>query len=292
MLKWGVFAAALLSAPGAFATNTFYLDSFTVWRNTTGMSIADYSVWSQQTPLFQDNFDDGLAPPSAPSYSSGTAAAYTMIGSFADGAEHAGKLEIDTSTGAAGTNASGQSRLTLGGRLNTNTSSDITRGLRLTHGFAVMGVYDLAIPDASTVYGIRLSDSVSDRNDYAELEVRSSSTGVTTFRMLHQDFLNGTSVVDGSKSFVVAAAATQVALLFVHDTVGDLTVTGYYSFLDASGSMLPWTMIGQQDLFNGEDFTQASFVASQPGPVPEPGMPAMLLLGLGVIAAVRRRTRA
>lgn len=292
MLKRGIFWALLLSAQSAFAANTFYLDSFTVWRNTTGMSIADYASWSAQTPLFVDNFGDGIAPPSAPAYPSGTAASYSTIGGFADGTEQSGKLETDTSTGTAGTSASGASRLTLGARLTTNTSSDITRGLRLTHGFAAEGVYDIAIPDVSTEYGIRLSDAASGKNDYAELEVSTSSSGVTTFRMLHQDFLNGTSVVEGNKSFSAVAGATQVALLFVHDTVGDPTVTGYYSFLNASGAMLGgWAVVGQQDLFNGEDFTQASFVASAPGPVPEPQMMTMLLLGLGMIGYAKYQLR-
>jgi len=279
----------------AHATDSFYLDYFANYKsNTATFDLSAYDSWSTNPAYlnFRDDFNDNLAPPSAPNFSNGSPTSYGVKGTFLEGAEQSGYLLMNPITeGAPGEDAVGTSRLTLYARLPTNSAVGSTAGLRFNSAFAVEARYQLAVPDTGLNYGIRLSDQVGTGNqdDYIELRLRTTTTGVTQFSLIHQDFLNDTSVLTGSKTFAALSGASQVGFLLLHSTSGTATVEGFYRFYDVSGASLnSWTKVGASDIFHGEDFTQASFISGAPVPVPEPHISLLFSAGLAILGLARK----
>ncbi|MDB5799694.1 MAG: hypothetical protein JWL63_633 [Rhodocyclales bacterium] len=281
----------------AHATQNFYLNSFAEAKSDfTSFRTTNYDTWST-TPLYQvfrDDFSDGNAPPSAPNFVSGAAGSYVVKGAFLPGAEQSGYALLNPYTeGAASDNAAGISYMTLYGLLPSNIAPGSTLGLRLSSTFATEARYQFAVPDNDVSYGIRLSDQngTGNKDDFLDLRLRTLADGTTQFAMIDQDFTAGTSTVVGTKAFVPPTGVAEISFLMLHSIIGSNTVDGFYRYYDGAGvAMGDWTKVGSSDLFHGENFTQASFIASGLA-APEPASVLLLFAGLGVLGMARLRRK-
>jgi hypothetical protein len=250
---------------------TFYIDEFSVTKNST--------------PLFNDLFNNGMPPPSGgPNLISGGTLSYvifgTMLGPELNTTPSPGKLTLDSSGGLVDTNPPGLSFLEQRATLNTDTTPGGTLGLRPTSTFSATGVFDLIIPSVPlSGYGVRFNEgtpSNTSPDDVAYVLVdRLSSTDVE-IQFLHFNFATNTITLLGETP-LVPDSHTTISLMLTKGSTSSDAVTAFYAYDGGSFTQLPGTM----NIFNGEDFTRAQFIAFEPAPVPEPS--TMLLLGSGLL---------
>lgn len=229
---------------------------------------------------FNDPFDDGSPPPSAPNFSTGGAASYSVSGT-PFGVESGGKLSL---------NGSGASPFIIGvglfegAVLNTNTAPASTLGLRKGSLISVTGIFDLTEPLIAEGYGVRLTEATaaSDGDDDARIAVRRRPSGEVGVVLTDTDLTGGTiTVVDFYLLTAAELSNAQIQLRLEVDEDGN--VTGSYGF--GAG----FTPFGNtMTIFNGETFTRAAFFANGPA-IPLPGTIWLGALGLVALAFARRR---
>src|SRR6476661_3937949 len=74
------------------------------------VSIDDFQISRNGGLFFRDTFSDGLPPPSAPDFASGTLATYNVFGTIPGTAESGGFLTLNTANGDVSANALDQTR--------------------------------------------------------------------------------------------------------------------------------------------------------------------------------------
>lgn len=270
----GVLAAASLclalcvSSSSAQAAYTFIIDNFQVTRSGAA--------------FFNDDFSDGVPPPNAPNFASGTPAAYAVTGTL--GPETGGKLAMNSSGAVA--NPAGFPTLYQGALLNTNTSTaaaDASKGLKSGFTFTVLGLFDLAAPGpVGEMYGIRLTDKTATSNgtDTYSLVIRRETDNNLYVDLRYIDYNTVTSTT--LEKIALDPAHSQILLSLDHSDALSNAIHASFSYVDGGvvgGANLFSTT---PTIFNSVNFTRAGFDAATPVPLPA----AVWLLGSGLVGVV------
>jgi len=252
---------------------TFYIDDFTVTKNST---------------VFQDTFEDGNPPPSAPGFPQG----YSVVGVFGPENEGAypGRLTIDSAGAVTRLAPNGQSVLFQGSTLNTNVGTNAE--LRKEHELSVTGLFDFDVlsDDPVEFYGVRFSDRATGAgfqgNDVVGLQVFGTSNGAALVRFQELDFVSGT--VDILEEELIAGNHDQIGLS-LSTAANSLVVKASYWFIDNGVQGAVTTFNTTVNIFEGEDWTRAQFLAGQVVPIPA-ALPLFLsALGMMGFAGWKRK---
>ncbi len=267
----GLFIATPASA------TVFTIDEFKITRGNGDL-------------VFVDTFGNGVAPPGAPNFANGNAASYFVTGT--PGTESGGKYAYDTAVGVLVNAVSipGQN-LAADTRLNTNiTSLTAFTSLNISNTFIVTGLFDLSTPDILREgYGLRLSDgglatTTSNQDDRLDLFVRRTATNDLAIQFRRADVLNDVITTYGSS--VLDPGHNQILLSLSKLDASSNAITASFAYVDSGVVGLTTTFGTTADIFNGENYTRASFRATTP--VPAPPTVFLALLGLFAMAYIRR----
>jgi hypothetical protein len=268
-------------------TYTDYIDEFTVTKNSS--------------TIFDDLFNDGNPPPSAPNTSNGPIS-YLLNGTMGPEVNNPsgpGKLTIDSSGAVHITNAIGVPVLAQLATLPTNIDpNNTTLGLKSNSTFSVTGVFDLVVPPPTTFlsgYGVTLSDNTAPTgntaNDYVQMRVVMTSSNQLEILLDEQDFVSHTFTFIESTPLVTSSSYNQIALTLTRGDVSSDAVTGSFYYLDSGvpvvGSLT--TFADTASIFSDDNFTRAGFSAGVA--VPEPSAMLFLVPGLVALVGVRRRLK-
>ena len=266
-------AAAFLITTSANAA-IFELDRLTIVKNGN--------------PMFDDHFDDGLAPPSAPNFANGSPASYFVNGTFS---ESGSKLQFDTDGGDLVPSSSGivfkRSRVTLETNV-SNDESQLGRGLKDDDTFVVTGLFDLDAPALlNEAYELRLNDGTSTNptNNLLSMRVLRAS----------DDNLYITEYFDPDGSgpgfnllnyWGIDFTNEQIAFRFTKSDASSKYVDTAWAYVNG-GVFGDWTNGTGAALFDGERFIRAQAQAWSPVPLPAA---AWLFIGaLGMLGMTARR---
>jgi hypothetical protein len=279
VLTGTALTVALLATPTRAAE--FEIDSFTVGKNG--------ATW------FVDDFSDGVAPPSAPSFPGGAAASYSVGGTA--GPEAGGLLSLDPAQGVLATNAAGATRRTLRAALNSNTNSaDLASGLKIDDTLSVRGLFNFSSPTGPLAngYGVRFTDrSSAGLFEIAELLVfYSPTTGTARIGWVNQDFAaSATSLVE-SAELELMKGVDQILLRIARPDRTSPDFFASWDYLSGGVKVGGGSFLTPIALFDGESFVRAEIMAytAVPAAVPLPG--TLWLIGAGLLAGLgfaRRR---
>lgn len=305
-----VHAGALLLAPGdqSFGEDMniqFRVLSFLavaiVWSTNSSAqtaSIDQFSLQRDGIAVFTDDFNDGVAPPSAPSFSSGVPLSYFVQGSFPAGSESGGFLRLDSANGALGTNAIEAPRRSLVATLLTSITGGSTQ-LGIGNTLSESGVFSLTSPAGPlfSTYGIRFTDSLT-VPQVLQLGVRfNDATRRTEIYYVYQDFVANTISTLATVDLAPPVGADEIQFTLSRPSTSNNNFFASFSFLSgghAIGNGGSFETAGA--LFRGQNAVRGQFFAAQAvTPVPEPETYALMLAGfawLGLAARRRSRVRA
>jgi hypothetical protein len=273
--------ATLLMSPLTAVAIVVNLDAFTVERNGA--------------IFFNDSFDDGLAPPSAPNFPNGQSASYNVFGAFSS--ESGGRLRLASADGGLTFNAIEQSRRTLRSVLVTNVdSANLVSGLKVDDTLSVSAIYDLATPTGPLIngYSVRFSDrDAGGVKQTADLQVVWRPEGGALVRSLHQDFEANCVCVLDSDSLAAPAGADQIRLTITRPDAGAANFFASWSYLANGAVVGGGASATPAVLFQGENFVRAEFLAFEAvnAPIPEVSTGWLTLAGLLVAGFAARRAR-
>lgn len=223
-------------------------------------SIVNFKVVRNGATYFEDRFSDGSAPPSAPNFSDGTSASYGGNGSF--GPESNNRLTIN-STGLA--NGGDPSRLVQRAVLRTDTSSDLTKGLKSSQTFSVSGTFDLIVPQTITEwYGVELRDSTSQIEGTERIRVRvgriSASSVVVRFIRKNPVTLQ-TTLIDERD---LDPGHSQIQLTLTKANAASNVISASFAYVDNGVVGTPVAFANTTTAFSLNPFLRAAFFASTP----------------------------
>ena len=261
--------------------------------NATVFAIDSFSIYRDGNLFFEDNFDDGDLPPiTGWTYPSGIVAEYSTVG--APGPEENDRLYLDTSLGnAQNSEVTGSALLVQRNRLRTNTLDDPNSGLKMNHDIAVFGTFDLIAPELNQErYSIRLTDFQTDydANDNVDMGIRRTADGELMLAFREADFDTGEMNVLGQYMLTADDFLNYDQITFGLFHVGGSTeVYGGYSLL-GSGGATDFTIFDMPgNIFDGEVWTRAAFIATQlVTGVPAPASLTLMLAGLVGVGFTRK----
>lgn len=276
VLASSLVVSALLMGTSPASAALFTIDNFKITRVNGNL-------------VFQDTFSDGVPPPSAPNFTNGNPASYSVTGIA--GPESGGKFNLNTALGAPreAVGRPGQNRV-IDARLLTNIDpTNMTNGFKVGNDFIVSGLFDLSVLPALTRegFGVRLSDGglTPFSNDILDLMVRQNAAGnlVVDFRRIDitADFV---TIID---SAIFELGHQQILLELSKLNAATKTVTASFAYVDGGIAGSNFVFANTADIFDGENVTRASFRAQTPIPIP-PTL-YLSLLGLAGMAWVRKR---
>lgn len=270
-----MFLAAVVSIP-ARAAFIFYADDFSVTKNGS--------------PLFNDDFSNGVPPPNAPNFLTNNApASYSVYGTVG---ESGGKLILDSSGAVPSTGP--VPGLVQNVILNTNTSdlpADASLGLKSDMTFSVSGLFDLVAPGpAGEGYGVRLTDYTSTHtgNDIIDLLLMRDINNSLSVELRHVDLTLG--IITWLEAITADPLHQQILLTLSKPDSASSTIDAEFAYVDGgvTGSFTSFTTT--PTIFIGETYTSAGIHTLAPVPLPAAGW--LFLSGLtAVFGWVRRRSR-
>jgi len=260
----------------AHAAFVFYADNFSVTKNGS--------------PLFSDDFSNGVPPPSAPNFLTNNApASYSVYGTVG---ESGGKLILDSSGAVPSTGP--VPGLVQNVILNTNTSdlpSDASLGLKSDMTFSVSGLFDLVAPGpAGEGYGVRLTDYTSTHtgNDIIDLLLMRDADNSLSVGLRHVDLTLGT--ITWLEAITADPFHQQILLSLSKPDSGSSAIHAEFAYVDSgvTGSFTSFTTTPTD--FNGETYTSAGIHTLTPVPLPAAGW--LFMPGLAAVFGwARRRPR-
>ena len=231
--------------------------------------IDEFKVTRPGITIFDDTFGDGAPPPSAPNFSNGTPTSYVTGGSFTESTANGGQATLDsahavsiTGVGTA-TPLIGQSATLL-----TDISSDTTQGLKQENDFTVEGTFDLIAPsDLREGYGIALTDRGPGvvGNDTLNLQVFRSAGGGTAVQLRDLDPTANTSTLIDSMVINATPQENQIVLRLSH-AAGSNAISAAFDLYASGVYQSTVNFASTDDIFQGEDWTRAQFIANAPNP--------------------------
>jgi hypothetical protein len=263
---------------------------WTVPSEAIVVPIDQFSVTRNGVDFFTDNFSDGLEPPIGPSRTT----SYGLFGSISTTAESSGQLLLDSATGGASANAASDPRLTVIVTLLSDTSTNLSLGLKSDDTLLLTGTFGLTVPAGPlfSAYGVRFIDASSQT---VQLMVRFlPAAGQTEIAYILQDFDAGTINTLGNTPLAPPAGADRISLSISRPNVGSPDFLGSFSYLSGSAVVGTGVFNVPGQMFQGEEFVRAQFFAAEGvavAPIPEPETYAMMLAGLAVLGAAARRRK-
>jgi VCBS repeat-containing protein len=265
-----VFEDGGRKASGEVVTTSVDLNAAPVWSIVGAgpmTQIADYRylidnlrIVRNGAQFFNDDFGNGLPPPSAPINAN---PGYFTSGTFQ---ETGGRVIMDGSfAGAAGSGFVGHFAT-----LNTDISTSTTQGLKRSHSFTVEARFELVLPtEALQTYGVRLTDAGTPGggDDIVEISVRRLADGSFAVLLRETDVVGGVPNILGTIPLVRAPGDQLIVLRLEHAADSDI-VTASFDILNGGA-------ISQSHTFNevgavghifgnGETFTRAQIVGLSP----------------------------
>ncbi len=231
---------------------------------------------------FNDEFDNGVPPPSGDFFPLGNAGNYFTSGVFS---EAGGRLIMDGAQAGPTLSYLFTSVPYLGhfAALRTDISSDMDLGLKSNDDFTVAARFDLAMPDENgEAYGIRLTDlitsgpSLNPGDDVMELIVRRGDDGQVRVQFLERDFAAGTTTPYSAMFLSPPAGADQIVLKLSHQAANAGVVTASFDYLSGGEVVGTHTfgvtgrIFGTETPGNPSDdevWTRAQIITYSPGEV-------------------------
>ncbi|HEY0431863.1 MAG TPA: PEP-CTERM sorting domain-containing protein, partial [Pyrinomonadaceae bacterium] len=215
---------------------------------------------------------------------------YNVQGTIPNTAEAGGLLQLDSANGDLAANADGAPRLSVRVRLLSDISPNLALGLKNDDTLVLSSLFTLATPGPDfSQYSVRFNDaSAGNAHQVLQLQVRfDASAGAPAIQYQLQDFDAGTITTLGTVPFAPPPGADRIRLTLSRPSIANNDFFASFSYLSSGlvigGSSFPTA--GQ--MFEGENFVRAELNVSQA--VPEPGMLALLFIGLTGLWALRVR---
>jgi VCBS repeat-containing protein len=180
------------------------------------VQLDNFRVVKNGVVAFNDAFDDGNPPPSAPNFANGSPASYSAASVSGTLTESGGRAVMDGGLGVPFAIGSGTGHFP---QLITDTSTNLAPGLKIDDNLMVEGLFDLFVPDdRGEGYGIRLTDHVSGHpgDDAIQLAILRGADGVLRVGLSELDFRADTVTSLGGTFFNPAPQADQVLLRLTH----------------------------------------------------------------------------
>ena len=199
VLSWSVVNPAVLATPDY----RFLMDSFRIVRN--GFQ------------YYNDDFGDNVPPPSAPGFLNEefpTSTSY-FLPAGTSLQEAGNRLILDGSRSATTPPVGSPEPFhAQSATLNTDTSADLSRGLKIDDSFAVEGRFDLVMPDELQAYGVRLIDI--NASDVVDVRVRREG-GIVYVVLREADVPANTVTTLARIALQPLAGENQIVLRLTHD---------------------------------------------------------------------------
>jgi len=258
--------------------------------NAYVFQVDNFSVSKNGSVFFNDSFDDGIPPPSAPNFSNGDSASYFVNGAM--GPETGGKLTLDSADADLGLSSLGTPLLFQAATLLTSTdSSDLMSGMKIFDNLQIQAIFDLAKPSVTMEsYGINFSDRATDIGLEGDdiVGVRAINTlGGVKVQFFETSFVDST--FNSIDSILLEAGHDQIMFNLMRTDTNTNAVTASFAYIDGGSVGAIQSLSGSADIFNGENWTRAQFISHTVVPVPA----AVWLFGsglIGLIGLARRKT--
>ena len=193
-----------------------------------------------------------MPPPSAPPIFNGTPTAYSLSPANTI-TEAGGRAILDGAFGVPFAIGTGLGHFPT---LNTDTTTDLTKGLKLGDDITIEGRYDLILPNIGENYGIRFVDSGGSPSqpgdDNIALNLTRGTDGLLHVNMNELDFVAGVTTPISSVVVNPGAGDDQIVLRLTTLASNPGVVTGSFDFLHNGVVTSSGTVPGFGQIFGTE----------------------------------------